>query len=185
VFDFSQRLSSISNTRGTNTPSESNGEELEYARSVYSRLLAEERVQRIERNRARWPADTDLDDDFLNIEDMAFQVDAQNEKVEGHLTELNDLLSHGLLDHPLKKTDPNCSQDPQRITHSVEYALELMQLQLPSGFDQGVKVGYSTESRQIVVEYVLPTDTVVPKVKAYRWVKSRSKFKRHRGQQHK
>jgi restriction system protein len=46
-------------------------------------------------------------------------------------------------------------------------------MELPSGFETAAKVGYSPESRQVVVEYELPTDAIVPKSKSYRCVKSR------------
>lgn len=44
--------------------------------------------------------------------------------------------------------------------------------QYPTGFPQQFKLAYVPESRQVVVEYELPTVTVVPAVKAYRYVKS-------------
>lgn len=44
--------------------------------------------------------------------------------------------------------------------------------QYPTGFPQQFKLAYVPESRQVVVEYELPTVAVVPAVKAYRYVKS-------------
>ena len=41
----------------------------------------------------------------------------------------------------------------------------------PDGFSQKFKLAYVPESRQAVVEYELPTVAVVPKVKAYRYIK--------------
>ncbi len=43
--------------------------------------------------------------------------------------------------------------------------------QYPSGFPQRFKLAYVPESRQVVTEYELPTVTVVPAVKAYKYVK--------------
>ena len=42
----------------------------------------------------------------------------------------------------------------------------------PQGFPQQFKLAYVPESRQVVVEYELPTAAVVPAVKAYKYVKS-------------
>jgi restriction system protein len=44
--------------------------------------------------------------------------------------------------------------------------------QYPSGFPQQFKLAYVPGSRQVVVEYELPTVTVVPAVKAYKYVKT-------------
>jgi restriction system protein len=44
--------------------------------------------------------------------------------------------------------------------------------QYPEGFPQHFKLAYVPESRQVVVEYELPTAAVIPAVKAYRYVKS-------------
>jgi HJR/Mrr/RecB family endonuclease len=147
--------------------------EIEYIKSVHARVAAAERVQCIERNRARWPAGTDIDDGLLAIDDMAIQVDAQNEKLDEHLEEVGNLLARGLADNPRETAGPTGhGDDPQRITDSVENALVLMQL--PDGFGGAAKVGYSPESRQVVVEYELPKDSVIPKAKTYRWIKNRS-----------
>ncbi len=106
---------------------------------------------------------------------MAYQVDAQNDKLEERLTQLYNLLAQGLLHNSNRTTAKASSRpvepDPQRIVQSVETALVLMEL--PRGFEAAAKVGYSPESRQVVVEFELPTDTVIPKAKSYRWVKGR------------
>ena len=44
--------------------------------------------------------------------------------------------------------------------------------QYPRGFPQQFKLAYVPESRQVVVEYELPTVAVVPAVKAYKYVKN-------------
>jgi restriction system protein len=44
--------------------------------------------------------------------------------------------------------------------------------QYPKGFLQQFKLAYVPESRQVVVEYELPTAAVIPAVKAYKYVKS-------------
>ena len=44
--------------------------------------------------------------------------------------------------------------------------------QYPKGFPQQFKLAYVPESRQVVVEYELPTVAVVPAVRSYKYVKS-------------
>ena len=44
--------------------------------------------------------------------------------------------------------------------------------QYPMGFPQQFKLAYVPESRQVVVEYELPTVALIPAVKAYKYVKS-------------
>jgi restriction system protein len=46
-------------------------------------------------------------------------------------------------------------------------------MQLPPGFDTAARVAYSSASHQVMVEFELPIDTVIPKAKSYRWVESR------------
>jgi restriction system protein len=48
--------------------------------------------------------------------------------------------------------------------------------QYPGGFPQRFKLAYVPESRQVVVEYELPTAGVVPAVRAYRYVKVSDKI---------
>jgi hypothetical protein len=88
-------------------------QELEYAKSVYERVrareIAEERAQRIEANRARWPAGADLDDELLDIEDMSVQVDIQNDKIEERVAQLDNLLTYGLLDNPNTTATPTAN----------------------------------------------------------------------------
>jgi restriction system protein len=144
--------------------------ELEFAREQYARVSAAERVRRIERNRARWPADADVAESLLNIDDMAYQVDSQNEKLEERVEKLSSVLVDGLIWKP----DPNTADhtsNPQSIVDRVEKALSL--LRLPEGFDPAAKVAYTPESRQVVVEFELPRNNVIPRDKSYRWVKSK------------
>jgi restriction system protein len=65
--------------------------------------------------------------------------------------------------------------DHRRGDHDAVVAYCSMVLEAsryPEGFPQKFKLAYVPESRQVVVEYELPTADVVPKVKAYRYVKS-------------
>ncbi|MCV7343081.1 restriction endonuclease [Mycolicibacterium rhodesiae] len=150
--------------------------ELQIAQDVCARHAAKELRQRIERNRALWPSDADISDILLAADDIAFQVDLQNEKVEDSLSELNDLLRVGLSRNPSEAASAAASignePKPDEITRSVEIALAMMEV--PSGVEPAAKVGYSPESRQIVVEYELPREGIVPKHKSYKWVKNKN-----------
>ena len=149
------------------------GQELEWAKRVHARVSAAERAQRIERNRARWPADAAVNDDLLAIDDIAYQVDSHNELLEEYVERLNNLLTHGLLDNTAATRPTGLGEklaEPNRIAVDVECALTLMRL--PKGFDAEAKVAFSPESRQVVVEFELPSDSVIPKAKSYRLIKS-------------
>jgi restriction system protein len=61
--------------------------------------------------------------------------------------------------------------DPAGIVAHVESVLTAMPL--PRCIDPKATVEYSPDSRRLVVEYELPAVDVVPKVKSYRYVKSR------------
>jgi restriction system protein len=61
--------------------------------------------------------------------------------------------------------------DPGGIAAHVESVLTAMPL--PRSINPKAAVAYSADSRQLVVEYELPTVDVVPKAKSYRYVKSR------------
>lgn len=48
--------------------------------------------------------------------------------------------------------------------------------QYPDGFPQGHKVAWDPESRQLAVEYDLPTAEIVPEVREYRYIKSKDQI---------
>lgn len=60
--------------------------------------------------------------------------------------------------------------DPDAVVSYFD--LVLQRSSYPEGFPQQFKLAYVPESRQLVVEYELPTVDVVPAVKTYRYVKS-------------
>ena len=60
--------------------------------------------------------------------------------------------------------------EPDRVAFFFELALT--SAEYPPGFGSELKVAYVPESRQLVVEYDLPTVAVVPQVKSYRYVRS-------------
>ena len=166
-------------------------QELERAKHVYAQVSAAEAARRAQVIAAeaapaphgfgtRWPVDAVVDADVLAIDDIAHQVDVQNDRIEGQVDQLSNLLTYGLRDTPSRSsvdagTDEN--PDPECIVESVESALSAMRL--PPGFDTAARVAYSPDSRQVVVEFELPKETVIPKAKSYRWVKNREASRRH------
>lgn len=61
--------------------------------------------------------------------------------------------------------------DPEAIVSYFHYVLE--RSGYPDGFPQQFRLAYVPESRQLVVEYELPPATIVPAVKAYRFIKTK------------
>ena len=121
----------------------------------------------------RWPKGTTLDSHIAQIDGLIPQVAAQNRKIESQVQHLNDLLHNGLREQPQRKpTAPYRAGDPKGITEHIELTLTAVQLgtEIPKA-----TVAYSPQSRQLVVEYELPTVDVVSKTKSYRYVKSQDK----------
>jgi restriction system protein len=139
-------------------------------------LAQEERRARARRHAwqlSRWPYGTTLDSDVAKIDGMSPQVAAQNAKIELQVQRLTDLLHDALGISP--QTEPSATYlkaEPKGITEYIQSALAAMQLSIES---PKARVAYSPQSRQLVVEYELPTVDVVPKAKSYRYVKSQDK----------
>lgn len=64
--------------------------------------------------------------------------------------------------------------DPEAIVHYFSRVLEASSY--PEGFPRHHKMGYSPESRQLVIEYQLPTFDVVPEVKGYKHLKTKNEI---------
>ncbi|WP_067276002.1 restriction endonuclease [Mycobacterium scrofulaceum] len=121
---------------------------------------------------SRWPEGTTLDSHIAGIEGIVPQVAAQNENIESQVQRLNNLLHHGLRHPQGKPTAPYLAGDPKGITEYIESTLPATEVRTDS---PKARVAYSPQSRQLVVEYELPTVDIVPKVKSYRYVKSQDK----------
>lgn len=63
------------------------------------------------------------------------------------------------------------SGDPQAVITYCEYVLE--RSNYPEGFPQEFRLAYLPESKELVVEYELPTTGVIPDEEEYRYVKSK------------
>jgi restriction system protein len=156
--------------------------ELETTKALYeavkaaeARVRAAEVTRRREWQRSRWPKDVVLESEIYNLDSVPAQVDLQNAKIESQVGALADLLRDGLQNPPdLSEPDLTASYragDPAGIAAHAESAL--MAMPLPRCINPKATVTYSPDSRQLVVEYELPTVDVVPKAKSYRYVKSR------------
>jgi hypothetical protein len=153
--------------------------ELETTRVLYQTVKATEARAEIARRRewqqSRWPKGVVLDAEIYNLDGVAAQVDLQNAKIGSQVDRLTDLLHDGLQNLPdLAESDLTAryrAGDPAGIAAYVESVLTA--LPLPRCITPKAKVAYSPDARESVVEYELPTADIVPKAKAYRFVKSR------------
>jgi hypothetical protein len=156
--------------------------ELETTRALHAavkgaeaRAKAAEIARRREWQRSRWPKDVVLESEIYNLDSVAAQVDRQNTKIESEVEALADLLRNGL-QNPIDVSESDLTAgyragDPAGIAAHVESVLTAMPL--PRCINPKAAVEYSPDSHRLVVEYELPAVDVVPKVKSYRYVKSR------------
>jgi restriction system protein len=147
--------------------------ELETTKALYAavqaaeaRARAAELARRREWQLSRWPKDVVLDSEIYNVDGVAAQVERQNAKIESQVAALTDLLRAGL--RRLRDLSESAPAEPAAHVQSA-----LTALPLPCGISPKPVVDYSPTARQLAVEYELPTVNVVPKAKAYRYVKSR------------
>jgi HJR/Mrr/RecB family endonuclease len=170
-------------------------EDLEVLKNEHQRMLAEDRaefekkyaadkVARLERHRAMWPAGVELDEDSLRIYAVEDLVRSENEKIEETVRDLTTILARGLEDGSVLDSLQYLSNDfdpvdDDEVVYStvgtVEYCLRGREWLLPVSFDPKVKVAYARESRLIALEYELPDVTIVPKTKSFRYVKSKGR----------
>ena len=79
-------------------------ERIAQARSEAERIAQVRAARRREWVRTRWPADVVVDKAVLAIDDIADQVDAQNDKIDEQVDHLSNLLVYGLVDVPSKSS---------------------------------------------------------------------------------
>jgi restriction system protein len=147
----------------------------EAVKATEASARAAEIARRREWQRSRWPNDVVLESEIYNLDSVAAQVDLQNAKIESRVRALAHLLRDGLQNLPdTSESDLTASYragDPAGIAAHVESVLTAMPL--PRYINPRVAVGYSPDSRQLIIEYELPTVDVVPKAKSYRYIKTR------------
>lgn len=153
--------------------------ELETTKALHQSVKAAEARAEVARRRewqqSRWPKSVVLEAEIYSLDSLAAQVDRQNAKIGSQVDALTELLHHGLHTLPdMSESELTASYrvgDPGGIAAYVESALTA----LPSrrGISPKAEVSYSPDTRELVVEYELPTADVIPKAKSYRYVKSR------------
>ncbi|WP_085097356.1 restriction endonuclease [Mycobacterium paraense] len=159
-----------------------------------ARIAAKARAEAAEREaaaakawqRERWTDDVNLAGDdlarVLAVDGIDPQVDAENARIEAQVRALSTLLARGLENLPSTAAGTDVPAgyregDPNGVAVWVKSILTTMRPHLPDGFDANAKLAYSPESRQLVVEYELPTAKVVPTAKAYRYVRSTDRLR--------
>ncbi len=154
-------------------------QELKHARRLLKELTEREDAlelkQQLERQLAMWPPHVTLTPENASTLGIEVQVGLECERIENQVRALCELLGRGLKDLRPIVFDDHCDIDSinsERVASNAEVALIAMQ----TGIDHQphVKVAFLRDSRQLVVEYVLPDVSVVPKAKAYRYVKSKA-----------
>ena len=95
-------------------------------------------------------------DPSVDFEMFNQRADAREEKEDADLDQLRERFEGG---------------DPEAI--GLYFSLVLESSPYPDGFPMNHRVAFVPESRQLVVEYELPSVTIVPSTKAYRYVKAR------------
>jgi HJR/Mrr/RecB family endonuclease len=156
-------------------------DELEKLKALYPEVQAAELERRREWQKSCWPKHVVLERAIYELPDVDSQVKAQNLLIEFRVEALNDLLTVGLQEIPrdfksflglsVEVTESYRIGDPGGIASFIESVLTGMPL--PDFIQPKAKVAYMPDSRQLVVEYELPSVKIVPTAKLYRFVKSR------------
>ena len=87
------------------------------------------------------------------------------------VTALQNLLAAALERDASVEFEP---ENDDRETVTSHFSLVLDNSPYPEGFPKKHRVAFVPESRQLVVDYELPLVSIVPSVKAYRYVRSRN-----------
>jgi restriction system protein len=144
--------------------------ELETTKVLLEALKSAEARAEIARRRewqqSRWPKDVVLDSETYTLGSVEAQVKLQNSKIASQVRALT-----GLLRNELHSPIDAYTGDAVGIAAHVESVLTTMPL--PQWITPTARAVYSPGARQLAVEFELPTVEVIPRVKSYRYVKSR------------
>jgi len=128
--------------------------------------------------RERWTEDVNLGGDdlarVLAVDRIGTQVNAENAYIEAQVRSLENILTDGLPVPSNIARNSDLAGDPDGIAEYIKSVLASMPV--PSGCESHAKVAYSGASRQLVVEYELPSIKAVPAVKWYRYVETRKRL---------
>jgi restriction system protein len=134
-------------------------------------------AQRRANQRKRWTDDIGLTGDdlerVLDVDGIVQQVTVENAHIERRVRSLENVLSDGL-PVPNMATNMSAAGDTDGIAEYVRSVLALVPG--PGAGGSKARIAYSGDSRQLVVEYELPSKRVVPTVKWYRYIQSRDRL---------
>lgn len=152
--------------------------ELESARTLYAQLGERELAERLQAQRELWvPHGVTLEPDVASTDGIEEQVRVQNAKIDRRVQHFSNLLRDATENTlTIVSTSQHREQrtDAGDVVLGIESALTNMRLGID--FAGRARAAYSPESRQVVIEYELPDVSIVPKVKHYRYVKSRNEI---------
>jgi restriction system protein len=155
--------------------------ELETTRALYTAMRAAEAraraaaelARRREWLQSRWPEGVVLEREIYNLDSLADQVNAQNATIESQIQALTGLLRDGLAKLPdASACDLSASYragDEAAVAAHVDSVLA--KLPVAHCVSPVATVSYAAQSRELVVEYQLPTVDVIPTAQAYRYDK--------------
>lgn len=156
-------------------------QEIAMLKAQYPEVQAAELQRRREWQKSCWPKTVVLEREIYELPDVETQVKIQNANIESRIETINDLLRVGLQQLPrdfsnflglsARTAESYRTGDPGGIAYFIESVLTGMPL--PDLIEPKAKVAYMPDSRQLVVEYELPSVGIVPTAKLYRFVKSR------------
>ena len=156
-------------------------QELASLKAQLPRIQAAELHRRREWQKSCWPKHVVLEREIYELPDVESQVKNKNFNIESRVEALNDLLRVGIQQLPQDfrnflglstgLTESYHTGETGGIASFIESVLTGMPL--PNFIEPKAKVAYLPDSRQLVVEYELPSVGIVPTAKLYRFVKSR------------
>jgi restriction system protein len=154
--------------------------ELQEAEELLEQLLAQERRNRLDMQAEVWPTNVTLDSEIAAIEGIAAQVAAQNEKIAGEARKLGTILDSGLDNVWSWPADKLIGSRPLRedpLARRVENAVTGAAIRsIPPWleFERRVKVAYSEDSEQAVIEFDFPDVQIIPTLKCYKYLRDRN-----------
>jgi HJR/Mrr/RecB family endonuclease len=128
--------------------------------------------------RERWTEDVNVAGEdlarVLAVDGIDPQVKAENRYIEAQVRSLENILTDGL---PVQSNLPGNSHLPGESDGIAQYVKSVLtSMPAPNGCESHARIAYSGDSRQLVVEYELPSIKVVAAVRGYRYVATHEKL---------
>lgn len=157
--------------------------ELETTRALYAAMraadaraeAAAELARRREWQQSRWPEGVVLEPDIYHLDGLSDQVKVQNARIESRVRALTGLLHDGLENLPdATACDLSASYRAGDAAAVAAHAASVLaSLPVPSCISPIATVAFAAQSRELVVEYRLPTVDVIPAADSYQYEKDR------------